>query len=211
VKTTRLSPISESLNPSTLSPNLSRIKLEPWAGTTRPGPGTGVGAASRRTAYRLLPKIAVPSRTMLRTRWNALELVSTSLFLPSPRSGSKRFLLTITSVPTRAGAFVSNFSSLAAGKVLAFPGLGRSQGPSFQRKYVRAPTATVATRIRTVSNEERFRIAKSSHREMIDRRALILRHLLRKSKVNSRKNKIHGTMLSGETGSVKRLIRIQQD
>lgn len=189
VKTTRLSPISESLNPSTLSPNLSRIKLGPWAGTTCPGPGTGVGAPSRRTAYRLVPKIAVPSRTMLRTRWNALELVSTSLFLPSPRSGSKRFLLTMTSVPTRAGAFVSDFSSSAAGKVLAFPGLGRSQGPSFQRKYVRAPTATVATSIRTVSNEERFRIANSSHREMIDRRALILRHLHRKSKANSNENR----------------------
>lgn len=189
VKTTRLSPISESLNPSTLSPNLSRIKLAPWAAATCPGPGTGVGAASRRTAYRLAPKIAVPSRTMLRTRWNALELVSASLFLPSPRSGSKRFLLTMTSVPARTGAFVSDFSSSAAGKVLAFPGLGRSQGPSFHRKYVRAPTATVATSIRTVSNEERFRIANSSRREMIDRRALILRHLHRKSKANGNANR----------------------
>jgi hypothetical protein len=64
----------------------------------------------------------------------------------------------INSVPT-GGAFWDSTSGSSSDEiVLAFGGLGSSQGPPFQSKKVSAPMAPMETISNRLSNEERVRI-----------------------------------------------------
>lgn len=109
----------------------------------------------------------MPSRIKFLMRCRDRVSASASFVLLAPRSGSKRFLLTITSVPTSGRGAVSGFASAASTGVVRFATVGRSHGPSFHRRYVRALTSPVAKSIRTVSNDERLRISKPSQRERL--------------------------------------------
>ena len=83
-------------------------------------------------AYRLPPKIAVPSSTMLRIRCVAMAEASASCVLFAPRSGSKRFFSTMFLVFAARSLGGASFASSATEVSLAFPGLGRSHGPACQ-------------------------------------------------------------------------------
>src|SRR5207244_2738375 len=150
-KTIPFSLISDTVNPSTMSPVLSRR-----GGCDRPcGVGTPLEAPSDSCtiAYRFGPRIAVPKRTMLLIRCIARVSASASLVLVAPLSGSKRFLATMASVPGIGGAgLIADGEGWLTGEALIFAALGKSQGPSFQSQYVFIPRPTAhAINKRTIS------------------------------------------------------------
>lgn len=128
------------------------------------GAGGSAGAApafvfapSCTIAVRLSSTTTVPTRIILRTRWAARELSSASRVAPAPRSGSKRFRLTITSVPIDASTGTAVFS-LAADAASVSEGAGRSQGTFFQVAYTFHAAKPAARARITLNSDDRVKI-----------------------------------------------------
>ena len=138
-KTTAFSRTSARLKPSMLSPTFMR--RGPCDAAWTPAGGRAAPSPSCTIAYRFEPRIAVPSRTMLRIRCAARVSASVSLVLPAPLSGSNRFLETMTSVPTIGdAASVRALSSPRSTTGFCLTGPGKFHGPLCHSQYIFSPT-----------------------------------------------------------------------
>ena len=107
---------------------------------------------------------------------------SDSCTLTAPRSGSKRFLLTMASVPTKGG--VAGAAGCGGGLEIAargFTGAGKSQGPCRQTDSAFAPSPTAQTTSRILKSAALVRILNPLGLAMRQKVYSLLSHTHRKS------------------------------